>query len=337
MRLRPASRTWINVNRARSLLSPRKRLLPGLGARLQSRPELLSSLLVVLRQVPAGRFRSAVFRNVSRPLISRRSIYLEVSVTGGSRMLVETSDLIGRVLAVGGVWEPQVTAAFNAILVPGDVCVDVGANIGYFTLLASRLVGPSGHVYALEPSPAIQATLASNLELNAVINVTALDVAAGGTDGEAEFHEAHGRNRGASGFRLASEQVGEEQENRTVRVQVRRLDSIVPTVHLARLKLVKIDVEGYEVEVLRGLEPLFLRGARPLIVIELTPAWSGEDGANYLKDFCGRHRMKVYRLSREPLFSGRGVTQFMPTELGVSESKQNELLFAPEEVRVAGR
>jgi FkbM family methyltransferase len=230
-----------------------------------------------------------------------------------------------------------VTAAFKSILVPGDVCVDVGANIGYFTLLASRLVGPSGHVYALEPSPEIHATLTSNLERNDVTNVTALGVAAGDTNGEAEFYEADGRNRGASSLRPASERDADEPESSAIRVQVRRLDSVISSVHLPRLKLVKIDVEGYELEVMGGLEPLFVRGARPSILVELTPEWSGEKGSNYLEDFCARHRMMVYSLSRDRLFSGHGITRFMPTEIGLSKSQQVELLLAPEEARVPNR
>jgi FkbM family methyltransferase len=252
-------------------------------------------------------------------------------------MLVETGDLIGRVLAVSGVWEAQVTAAFRAILLPGDVCVDVGANIGYFTLLASRLVGPDGHVYALEPSPEIQVSLVSNLKLNDVRNVTALGIAAGDRDGEADFYEAHGRNRGASSLRLAAEEAGDEAESRATRVQVRRLDSVVSDAHLPRLRLVKIDVEGYELEVMRGLEPLLVRGARPSIVVELTPSWSGEEASDYVATFCSRHRLKAYRLDRDRLFSGRGVTRFRPVEAGLGTSRQQELLLTPEEVRVTNR
>jgi FkbM family methyltransferase len=335
--LTPVRRALIYANQARSLLAPRERLLPGLGARLQGRPELLSTLLAALRTVPPGRLRAAVFRNVSRPLISRQSVSLKVPVAGGSHMLVETGDLIGRVLAVSGVWEPQVTAAFKTILAPGDVCVDVGANIGYFALLASRLVGSAGHVYALEPSPEIHVALTSNLELNGAMNVTALAVAAGDKDGEAEFYEAHGRNRGASSIRREHTEEDGEVGHRPTRVQVRRLDSVVQHAHLARLKLVKIDVEGYELEVMQGLEPLLLRGARPSVVVELTPAWSGEGSSDYVGEFCIRHRMNAYRLSREKLFSGRGVTRFRPVQIGWSESPQEELLLAPEETSVTSR
>ena len=116
--------TW-----ARSLLSPRGRFLPGLGARLATHPRLAVFVLVTLRRLPRGRVRTAVYRNVGRPLVTRMGS-LEVPVSGGSRMLVDPSDLIGRVLAISGVWEPHVTAAFYELLSPGDVCVDVGGMRG---------------------------------------------------------------------------------------------------------------------------------------------------------------------------------------------------------------
>jgi precorrin-6B methylase 2 len=89
-------------------------------------------------------------------------------------MVVDPSDYVNRIIAITGVWEPQVTAAFQALLSPGDVCVDVGANIGYFSLLAARLVGSRGHVYAVEPSSTSYDRLTKNLELNNATNVTAL-------------------------------------------------------------------------------------------------------------------------------------------------------------------
>ena len=316
---------------ARSLLSPRERFLPGLGARLDRYPRFVSACLVALRRAPRGRIRGAVFRNVSGPLIRRMPTQLEVPVAGGSRMVVDTSDLIGRVLAITGTWEPQVTAAFRSLLLPGDVCIDVGANIGYFTLLASRLVGPRGHVYALEPSPASHAALGTNLDLNAITNVTALCVAAGENNGQAILHEAPGRNRGASSILPSA-----EDEATKVTVETRRLDSLVPADDLARARLVKIDVEGYEVEVMRTLEPVFDRGARPAVIVELSPVWSGGNAAAYCTSFCAEYDLKAYRLPRDKLLTGRPEVPFAPIELAPIElapisDEQQELLLVPAE------
>src|SRR4029077_7247904 len=145
---------------ARSAVAPRERLLPGLGARLASRPRLVRTILVFLRRVPGAD------RHISRPLIRRMATRLELPLTQGFRMHADTGEGMGRVLAATGVWEAHVTAVFTRLLSPGDVCVDVGAYTGYFTLLASKLVGNSGHVYALEPASQTRKELVSNLELN---------------------------------------------------------------------------------------------------------------------------------------------------------------------------
>src|SRR4029450_8092682 len=104
-------------------------------------------------------------------------------VDGGSRMIVNTDDLIGRVLAIAGVWEPNVTAAFRRTLAPGDVCLDIGAHIGYYTLLAARLVGPEGHVHAFEPAPASFRRLRANRQLNRLHNGTLARRRSGGEEG----------------------------------------------------------------------------------------------------------------------------------------------------------
>lgn len=246
----PALRGW-----ARSALAPRERLLPGLGARLASRPRLATSILVLLRHIPGAS------RHVSRPLIQRMATRLELPVESGFRMRVDTGEAMGRVLATTGVWEPQVTAVFRRSLSSGDVCIDVGAYTGYFTLLAAKLVGADGHVYALEPAAETHAELVSNLELNSTSNVTALCVAAGDAAGEAVFDD---RPHGES---IQSALRGPAESGR--RVDVRTIASLIPAGDAPRLRLVKIDVEGHEVAVLRGLTPLFDSGARPAVLVEL--------------------------------------------------------------------
>ena len=79
----------------------------------------------------------------------------------------------GRLLFFG-FWEPSVTTQFIRILEPGDVCIDAGANLGYFTLLSSTLVGESGHVYAVEPSQYNRRRLEKNIALNGSANVSVL-------------------------------------------------------------------------------------------------------------------------------------------------------------------
>jgi FkbM family methyltransferase len=232
----------------------------------------------------------------------------EVSVIGGSTLLVRTDDMIGRVLAVSGVWEPNVTAAFAGHLSAGDVCVDIGAHVGYYTLLASKLVGPTGHVYAFEPSPSNYRALCANLARNGAVNVTALRVAAGQTVGTALLHEGTSINTGGATLRPLSPErsVG---RRRTVMVDVRPIASSIRKEDFPRIRVIKIDVEGYEIEVLRSLASLLDQAERLAIFLEFNPEWIDDPtGAEYVVHLCHAHRFKLYRLRNETLedlFPGR--------------------------------
>jgi FkbM family methyltransferase len=276
----------------RLLMAPRAELLPALGARLGTRPRAAAFALSLPRRLPGGRMRQAVYRNVSRPLIARMHTTLVVRTAAGSRLRVDTSDAAGRTLAVTGEWEAHVTPLFARRLAPGDVCVDVGANIGYYTLLASRIVGARGHVYALEPAPATYAELRDNLELNGVTNVTAIEVAAGADDGSGALYAGPPGNTGQASMQVPTGTLGASIDERTD-VTVRRLASVVADVHRPRLRLVKIDVEGAEFAVLRGLEPLLEAGAEPDILMELHPALWGDLDPGFLEEFCARHELDV--------------------------------------------
>jgi FkbM family methyltransferase len=279
---------------ARSILAPRDRLLPGVGVRLRGHPRFVASVLVFIRRLPGRRLSAAAQHHVSRPLLRRMATQLEVPVSGGFRMRLDTTDPVGRVLAIGGVWEPPVTALFRSALSPGDVCVDVGANIGYFTLLAAALVGPNGRVYALEPAPDTYAALAASIELNRFSNVRALCVAAGEAEGEALLDD-HVHSV-LSSIRGTSNDGNGEADGLTV--PVRSVASVIEPSDLSRLRLVKIDVEGYELEVLRGLEPVLEGGARPTVMVEVH-AGRGRRAVPLLLDLVEKYDLKPYELAKD--------------------------------------
>jgi FkbM family methyltransferase len=291
--LLPLIRTYLT--RAGALTSPRSRLLPGLGARLGRHPRLAAAVLTGLRRLPGWRLRAAAYRSISLPLVERMIAPVEIPVSDGIRMVVDTSDVLGRTLATSGIWEPQTTTAFHSLLADGDVCVDVGANVGYYTLLASNLVGPRGHVYALEPAPEIFAALEANLALNAVSNVTPLRIAAGPEEGHAALFRPPSGNVGRSSLRPHSDVPSRPDCSS---VPVRPLSAVIPAADLHRLRLVKIDVEGYEVEVLRGLEPLFERGLRPAVLVEVHTL-DAPEAPDYLEWFCATYSLRPYTLAHD--------------------------------------
>ncbi len=137
---------------------------------------------------------------------------------------------------------------------PGMVVIDVGANVGAFTLLASRLVGPHGRVVAIEPVPENAACLRRAISDNGLANVTVAQVALGSVEGEITLSADPGRLGAASAVF--------DRGPARIAARLATLDSLAEELSLRRVDFIKIDVEGYEPEVLLGA---------PRVLAELTP------------------------------------------------------------------
>jgi FkbM family methyltransferase len=132
-------------------------------------------------------------------------------------------------------WRDKELGVFRSLLAPGQVAVDVGANLGFVTTLLSSLAGPAGRVIAFEPSPRIYAKLRRTVELNQLENVTALNLGAGDAPGVLSLREVSGSSGNSS-------LLGDESAPAT-EVDVVRLDD-VPEVWERRVRLLKIDTRG---------------------------------------------------------------------------------------------
>lgn len=155
-----------------------------------------------------------------------------------------------------GLFEPAETRLVASLVRPGDTVVDVGAHIGWFATLCSRLAGPSGTVIAIEPYEANRRLLLANLELNGCGNVRVVEEALDETAaGQLVLARAGGDSGGATALEWAYD--------RPEAVRVRTLDGLAGP--LERIDLVKIDVEGWEARVLRGGTEALARTERALI------------------------------------------------------------------------
>ena len=142
---------------------------------------------------------------------------------------------------------------------PGDTVIDIGANVGLFAILAARIVGPQGKVFACEPASATFARLERNIKLNNFGNVTAINAAIGGANGEAQLclgdRSAYAALRQEGGGDLQSSPGAAAMET----VRVRTLASVVEEFGIDRVKLLKLDCEGAEYDIFGGLAPKIAR------------------------------------------------------------------------------
>ena len=165
-----------------------------------------------------------------------------------------------------GTYETPIQEALASSLSEGDVFYDVGANVGFFSLIAARAVGSAGRAYAFEPVPQNVATIKRNVELNGLNMVDILPFAVGAACGEARLLLA--RHIGGA----ALESAGEPPDMRgAMTVTVVSLDDIVAERQLRPPSVIKIDVEGAELDVLRGM-PIILREQRPMLIYEIDDA-----------------------------------------------------------------
>ena len=163
---------------------------------------------------------------------------------------------------IDGVYEVQAVDFVLERLKPSATFIDVGANIGVFTLPAARRIGRSGRVIAIEPSPLVFPYLERNIVLNGLSNVRLVQCAAHDRDGETvPFYEAPVEH-----FGMGS--LGAQFHNSPVPVLCRTLDHILNEQQIEKVDVMKVDVEGFEAAVFEGATKLLAGDKAPVILFE---------------------------------------------------------------------
>ncbi len=195
------------------------------------------------------------------------------------------------------IYEPGIGEILRTFLKEGDSFIDVGASIGYFSAIAAGCVGKNGEVHSFEPIPEYFSKLKSFAEMNREYKIKANQCALGDKEESKKIYIKGYPYIGSNSFfpKLLLTDNVKENKNKTAEVPIQRLDKYIKERKINNIKMIKIDVEGFEFPVLLGLERYFLRcqdtGFYPLIICEIIASvypsleYKLEDLFDYMKRF----------------------------------------------------
>ena len=241
-----------------------------IGSLLLGLPEPLRSL----RNLPV--LGKLAHRLSHRILPSDEKVWARVERGPGEGLWLELNPRTGQQYLHGEV-EPAIQEILSKRLKPGMVFYDLGANIGFFSLLAARLVGAAGQVFSFEPDPEIAGRLRRNIGRNGFINATVVEAGIWSASGNVNFVPADlsSPDRGVGKF-VVGESAAAGTPTRCV-----ALDDFICSAPTP--DAIKCDVEGAEIEVFRGAEKL-LEARHPLILCEMHSATNDK----FLREYFGR-------------------------------------------------
>jgi FkbM family methyltransferase len=245
------------------------------GTLVDSAKQRLRSVLIpatrgYMRYAPTDLGKRALWTHLIAPRLAWASYEYEAQTLFGGRLRGNTADLIQRCIYYFGTWEPHITQWISASLRPGDGFIDVGANIGYYSLLAASLVGPDGPMVAIDASPGIFLDLQANLRRNGA-RVRTVHAAVSDRHCRLPVFRSPPDNAGST-TTIRDGIIGAETFVLEGEVEGAPLGELLTEEEVRRARIIKIDVEGAELAVARGMAALFPR-LRPdcEIILEVGP------------------------------------------------------------------
>jgi FkbM family methyltransferase len=191
-----------------------------------------------------------------------KNSHFTVKTAGGALMAVDPDnwDLYARLLLRGGIWETTVIEACIACLRPGDVFYDIGANIGYMSIETARFFKDAIRIYAFEPQPNLARIVGLSAKLNHFQKLATYDIMLGKKEGVSNlFVPSHS---------IHASSIDRKLNSRSIACQVKTLDNLVARGNILPPDVIKIDVEGGELDVFHGMGHI-IQSASPYIIFEV--------------------------------------------------------------------
>lgn len=172
-----------------------------------------------------------------------------------------------------GIWEPNLTHWILNRLNPGDIFVDIGAHIGYFSAIGTKLVGTKGKVIAFEPNPQTFMRLKETIELNNIKNIRLENIAIFEEEGTISLYSGEKFNSGSTTL------IKNPNQEALTTIKAIPLSKSLSDEEISRTRIIKIDVEGAELSVIKSLAPILNKFSKDMeIVVEVSPSRLIEQG-----------------------------------------------------------
>lgn len=189
--------------------------------------------------------------------------FFEFNLNSNVKINLYKDSVLSRLIYDG--FEKEETDYLTSVLSEGDIFVDIGANIGLFSLIASKIVGNNGLVISFEPSPITFNRLIENVKLNNLNNIDSRNIGLSNVKDELTFYVSDNGYDAWNSFAPSQDNKLES----SIRVLVSPLDAELQNIEKSKIKLIKIDVEGWEKFVLKGGSEFFVNYS-PIVMAEFT-------------------------------------------------------------------
>lgn len=218
---------------------------------------------------------------------------IQIQTLEGIKIQLPLNDVLTLGIGHLGVVNRNETAVCKKILKKGDIVIDVGTYIdGWYSLLAAKLVGGEGQVYAFEPHPLYYKLLENNIKLNSITNITAIKRGVSDRVGTFNFYEGGiGSSLIKSHVEDVTGKIKGKNYGRAIKIKTTTLNKFVKDKQIKRIALIKIDVEGADMKVLKGAINILKGADGPNFIVEVVDQYlqragsSREELLNYMDNF----------------------------------------------------
>jgi FkbM family methyltransferase len=239
------------------------------------------------RHAPRG--RGFVPRRIGKLFGLDADYVIETAHGAKLRMDMSNLEVYAPIYNANGIWEPYVAGTCIRMLRPGEVFFDIGANAGMVTLETRAVLGDSISIFSFEPQPTLAESLRRSLAINGYANVKVTECLLGDEEGSAELY--------LTSHAIHASMIPREGHFQKISLPIHRIDSLVESGQCATPDLVKVDTEGAEQKIFRGMAGT-IRRAAPSLIFEADEnmarfGYSGDDLIDYLRTM---HDYRAYSI-----------------------------------------